>query len=140
MSIAAQSKVLIIDDDVDLLRNVKRVLERCGYLVLVHDGSPGCHARAIDFQPNLVLVDLRMPFLSGESFVALFGRTGDGARPTVVLYSAVDEYTLERKTRECGADGYIPKSDSGLEFARKVAGYLSKDPTTWETQRDVGSS
>jgi DNA-binding NarL/FixJ family response regulator len=45
-------------------------------------------------------------------------------KAAIVLFSGVDEAILERKAHECGAHGYIPKSVSSLELARRVASYL----------------
>ena len=49
------------------------------------------------------------------------------ADASIVLYSAIDDAALQRKVKECSADGYISKTESGLEFARKVACFLRKD-------------
>jgi DNA-binding NarL/FixJ family response regulator len=69
-------------------------------------------------------VDVKMPFLPGDAFVSLFGKQGELLRPTVVLFSAIDEFTLRKTALACGADGYISKTDSALELARKIAGFL----------------
>ncbi len=123
----SSSKIMVIDDDERVLVSVKRMLERQGYSVLVHDGRPGCFKEVAQFKPDLVLIDVNMPFLSGDAFVALFGQCAAITESRIVLYSAIDELTLQQKTRDCGAQGYISKSDSGLEFARKVAGFLRQD-------------
>jgi len=117
-------KILIVDDDVQMLRSVKRMLVRQGYVVATHDGGPGCSQELLRFNPDLVLLDVRMPFLSGETYVSLFDKQAVELRPLLVLYSGIDDVTLERTAKSCGADGYISKSESGLEFARKVAGFL----------------
>ncbi len=122
-------KILVVDDDVHILHNVKRMLVRQGYVVATHDGGPGCTHEALRFRPDLVLVDVKMPFLSGDAYVSLFDKQAGMARPVVVLFSAIDEFTLEKTAKSCGADGYISKSDSGLEFARKVAGFLRTSRT-----------
>ena len=124
MSSTASSRILLVDDDAHVLHNVKRLLERQGYCVAIHDGGPGCSNVAAHFRPDLVLVDVKMPFLSGEAFVSLIGKQFGLVPPTVVLFSAIDELTLQKTALACGADGYISKSDSGLDFARKVAAFL----------------
>lgn len=120
----ASGKVFVIDDDVLLLQSVKRMLERQGYQVGIHDGSPGCSSQVIRFEADLVLVDVKMPFLSGDYFVSLFDKQPGELRPTILLYSALDELLLEKRAKECGADGYIMKSDSSLDFARKLAAHM----------------
>lgn len=120
-------RIMIIDDDAYVLVSVKRMLERQGYAVAVHDGGAGCFKEVTRFKPDLVLIDVNMPFLSGDAFVSLFGQCPTMAEASIVLYSAIDDAALQRKVKECNADGYISKTESGLEFARKVACFLRKD-------------
>ena len=127
MSSNASHKIMIIDDDAHVLISVKRMLERQGYLVAVHDGGAGCFKEVTRFKPDLVLIDVNMPFLTGDAFVSLFGQCPAMTESSIVLYSAIDDAALQQKVRECNADGYISKTESGLEFARKIACFLRKD-------------
>jgi len=127
MSAKAGHKIMVIDDDANVLASVKRMLERQGYEVAVHDGEAGCFKEVTRFKPDLVLIDVNMPFLSGDAFVSLFGQCPTMAESSIVLYSAIDDSELQRKARECNADGYISKTESSLEFARKIACFLRKD-------------
>jgi len=127
MATEQSHRIMVIDDDTHLLVSVKRMLERQGHCVEVHDGGAGCFKEVTRFKPDLVLIDVNMPFLSGDAFVALFGQCPQMADASIVLYSAIDDALLQQKVRECNADGYISKTESGLEFARKVACFLRKD-------------
>jgi CheY-like chemotaxis protein len=127
MSSRENQKIMVIDDDECVLSCVKRMLERQGYTVAVHDGGRGCLTEVTHFKPDLILIDVNMPFLTGDAFVTLFGQCPVIADACVVLYSAIDEETLRQKALECNADGYICKTESGLEFARKIACFLRKD-------------
>jgi len=127
MSTEPSHRIMVIDDDAYVLVSVKRMLERQGYAVAVHDGGAGCFKEVTGFKPDLVLIDVNMPFLSGDAFVSLFGQCPAMAEASIVLYSAIDDAALQRKVKECNADGYISKTESGLEFARKVACFLRKD-------------
>jgi PleD family two-component response regulator len=120
-------KIMVIDDDAPLAASVKRMLERQGYFVVIHDGGPGCCNEVTRFKPDLVLIDVNMPFLSGDAFVHLFRPRPGMCEATIVLYSGIDEVELKHKALECGAHGYISKLDSRLEFSRKVAGYLQNE-------------
>ncbi len=126
MSTNSCGRIMVIDDDTYLTTSVQRMLERQGYCVAVNDGGPGCCNEVSRFKPHLVLIDVNMPFLSGDAFVWLFKPRPGMIEASIVLYSGIDELTLKHKARECGADGYISKTDGGLEFARKVAHYMQK--------------
>lgn len=117
-------KIMVIDDDTALTSSVKRMLERQGYTVAIHDGGPGCCIEVDRFGPDLVLVDVVMPFLAGDAFVGLFKPRPGMTNAAIVLYSGIDDAALRKKVLECGAHGYIPKNDSPLEFSRKVAEYI----------------
>jgi two-component system OmpR family response regulator len=127
MTVETASRIMLIDDDVRILQSVKRMLVRQGYSVAIHEGGPGCRNEITRFCPHLLLLDVRMPFLSGDAMVGLLEKTSNSERPRIVLFSALDEARLQQTAIACGADGYIPKTDSLLEVARKVAGYLRRD-------------
>jgi DNA-binding response OmpR family regulator len=117
-------RIMVIDDDAALTLSVKRMLERQGYTVAIHDGGPGCCNEVDRFGPDLVLVDVIMPFLAGDAFVGLFKPRPGMTNATIVLYSGIDDAALKKKVLECGAHGYIPKNDSPIDFSRKVAEYV----------------
>jgi DNA-binding response OmpR family regulator len=131
---------MVIDDDTHLLVSVKRLLDRQGYEVAVHDGGAGCFNEVTRFRPNLVLIDVKMPFLSGDAFASLFAQCPTMADASIVLFSAMDDTALQRKVKECNADGYISKTESTLEFARKVAAFLRSDSATPSASADADPS
>ena len=56
----AREVVLVVDDDDQMLRLVKRVLERAGFdCVPVGDGA-AAHAAAVDWRPDIILLDLML--------------------------------------------------------------------------------
>jgi DNA-binding NtrC family response regulator len=62
-------KVLIVDDERDMLTNCTRILRRCGYECLTAETSERGLALVHTVQPDVVLVDLRMPGKSGIDIV-----------------------------------------------------------------------
>lgn len=124
MPTVSPSRILLIDDEPQVRHSINRLLKQAGYVVLTHDGGPGCSYEAARFVPDLVLVDVKMPFLSGDSLVSLLGESASITPPIILLYSGIDRDALEKMAKTCGADGYISKSDSGLELSRIIARYL----------------
>ena len=120
-------KIMIIDDDVGVLVSAKRLLERRGYAVAIHEGGAGCVKEVSRFNPDLILVDVNMPVLTGDAFVSLFQPRSGVAHFSVVLYSGIDERALQEKAQKCGAQGYISKAESTPEFIRKIACFLRHD-------------
>ena len=100
-------KILVIDDDPSMLALVKRQLEDARYAVLLaEDGIVGGRL-ALNASPNLILLDVDMPYLSGyELAQALKADPITWDIPVVFLTS--DKHVEERTIR-LGAQAYIKK-------------------------------
>jgi DNA-binding response OmpR family regulator len=102
-----RAKILVIDDDTSMLVLVKRQLENGGYAVLLaEDGIEGGHL-ALNASPDLILVDVHLPYLSGYELVeALKADSATWDIPVVFLTS--DKH-VEERTRMLRAEAYLRK-------------------------------
>lgn len=99
--------VLIIDDHTLFRVGLKGLLERRGIEVsVVGNGEDGVRV-AGDIRPDVVLLDLQMPGLSGLDVLQRLRETGF-AQPVVMLTTSNDERDLVGSLR-CGAQGYLLK-------------------------------
>jgi DNA-binding response OmpR family regulator len=112
-------RVLVVDDDQDQLSLVERTLSAFGFEVRTHRSSLGVSNLVRTSAPDLVLLDVNIPALSGDKVLAL-ARAQAPANTKFILYSASDESKLRALARTCGADGYISKSVSGEALAQKL--------------------
>ncbi len=119
------SKIMIIDDDKDLLEAVSKKLTAVGHEVIVLDTPLGSSQIIKNHAPDLVLVDQKMPILSGGSLI----RTVRWLKldTVVVLFSNLDKDSLQEIARECGADGYICKVDGIENMLGEVEKFLNED-------------
>lgn len=103
--------MLFVDDDVQLLRAVERMLTSHGFDVLSTNSPMGVREAIAQFRPDLVLVDVNIPLLKGDELVAMAkaAATAAGLRPRFVLYSGLDDEDLAARTKHSGADGWISK-------------------------------
>ena len=103
----SRRKILVIDDDTSMLALVKRQLENAGYAVLLaEDGITGGRL-ALNASPDLILVDVHMPYLSGYELVeALKADSATWHIPVVFLTS--DKH-VEEHTRMLRAEAYLRK-------------------------------
>jgi len=117
-------KILVVDDSELCCDFVRLVLGEFGYAVVTMSSHFGFVKTLRDEKPDLVLVDVTMPIMSGTKLVelALKKRTH---RCSIVLYSDRDESELSRLAASCGADGYIKKTSNELELFRSVSRYIS---------------
>ncbi len=118
-------KILIIDDDLVILETARRLLERDGLEVVVYSEGFNATNFALRHQPDLVLMDVNMPFLSGDNLAALFKRHNELSAVPLVLFSSNEEGALRRMALEIGAAGYISKSEMGTGFSRRILGFLA---------------
>jgi CheY-like chemotaxis protein len=118
-------RILIIDDDETHLVVTKELLEEDGYDVQTHATPFGATERVMRSEPDLVLVDVNMPALSGEGLVSVLRRRAWAHRVRILLHSSNDEEALRDAAARLGIDGYVCKGDPA-QLRRKVADALRR--------------
>ncbi|RKH43347.1 response regulator [Corallococcus sicarius] len=112
-------RVLVVDDDPDLLDLVQRSLSAYGFDVQTHTSALGVSNIVRASEPDFVLIDVNFPALKGDKVVGLARQYAPpGTR--FILYSASDEAKLRSLAIASGADGYISKSVQGADLAQKL--------------------
>jgi DNA-binding response OmpR family regulator len=114
-------RVLIVDDQPEILAGMQALLELEGLDVTTHDSMITLPLVIRDANPDLILLDLSFGALSGESFFRL-GRERMLRKTDamVVLFSGLPLAQLAAKADEFGADGVIPKSDDTTQIVARV--------------------
>jgi PleD family two-component response regulator len=120
-----KKRILIIDDDERHLISAKVILEEEGYEVITHYGGFGATNVVKEVQPDLVLLDINMPALSGDKLSSLLLSNDKTKNVPIVFYSSNDEDDLRRAVLEYGVKGYICKGDIFV-LKKKVAFYLGQ--------------
>jgi DNA-binding response OmpR family regulator len=87
-------KILIVDDDADLLRMIGKVLTHRGHQVSQCATPFGVSAVVIREQPDVVVLDMMMPGLSGASLAEIISRIDVDKAPKIVLWSAMEDGQL----------------------------------------------
>jgi CheY-like chemotaxis protein len=118
-------KILIVDDDETHLACARELLEAEGYQVDVQVTGFGATERMIRSRPDLMLIDMNMPALSGEGLVGILRKRVTAAGVRVLLYSSNDEDALRKAASRLEIDGYICKGDLE-ELRRKVGRALGR--------------
>jgi PleD family two-component response regulator len=124
MAESGPARILVIDDDEVILATTEAVLGARGYRVTTHRGPFGASAEILRSKPDLVLLDLDMPGLSGHALAALVRGNEEAAGVRIVFYSSSDDETLQAAVDEAGAHGYIRKGDRKL-LGERIAKALS---------------
>ena len=114
--------VLIVDDHATFRRLARRVLEAEGFTVVgeAADGR-GAMSAVEALRPQVVLLDLQLPDLSGLEVARRIAR-GGGERPAVVLTSLRDGADFSSLVRDSGARGFIDKTEFSGAALRRLVG------------------
>lgn len=126
-------KVAIIDDDPALLQTAAALLQRGGLQVATYHGRFDRLAFLLRERPDLLLLDVNMPAVSGEELHGLVREHQHLAQIPVVFFSSNDENDLRVLVRQSGARGYLSKSWLGPAFAGRVARFLPPAPPPQHT-------
>lgn len=121
---ARKPTIVVVDDCEVTLAATAETLERAGYRVITRDRPAGCVAMMLQEKPDLVLLDVCMPTVAGDTLVKLFSKASPNSGTIILLYSALDEPLLRSKAKGSGAHGYILKSNDTGALVRAVRRYL----------------
>ena len=120
----ARKRILIIDDDESHIYSTKGLLEAEGYEMFVQSMPLGTTNLVKQLAPDLVLLDVNMPGLSGDRLALILRGNADTKSVPILLYSSNDEDVLRKTVRDQGLDGYICKG-SPAELRSKIKRCLS---------------
>jgi len=116
--------VLCADDDPDILALLSLRLERAGYRVAQANDGDEALALARELDPDVVVLDVMMPRLSGTDVVVALRADEATRRLPVILVSARAHDEDVRRGLEAGADAYLPKPFSAQELTELVGRML----------------
>ena len=124
----SRTLIFLVDDDPILGRFVRKSLELDGFEVREFlRGEEFLEALRVDV-PDLVLLDLRMPSLSGEVILERLRADPPASPIRILLYSSSDPEHLERLCEEHGADGYVTKTTPAEGLGQAIESALAKPP------------
>jgi DNA-binding response OmpR family regulator len=123
------ARVLVIDDSLSAVQRARSILERAGHTVDTLDLLIYLPQMVKDNPPDLILLDLSMPALSGVN-VAKFIRRYEKHPIPIVLYSSRSVEELAVTARTLSAAGYVQKGDSDDHLLGIVSGVLESGATT----------
>jgi two-component system KDP operon response regulator KdpE len=116
-------KILIIDDDIHLLKIVEFRLKQEGYQVFVaQDGTHGIR-QAFNIEPDLVLLDIMMPDMDGWEVLTRLRAFSD---VPIIMVTAKGDQTDIVRGLDLGADDYIVKPFGSDELAARIAAALRR--------------
>jgi two-component system OmpR family response regulator/two-component system response regulator CpxR len=119
----SQAKILLVDDDVELLDMLRTYLARDGFDVIVESDAEAGVAAALAGDFQLVVLDVMMPRLSGIDALTQIRRA---SRVPVLMLTAKGDEADRIVGLELGADDYVPKPCAPRELAARVRAILRR--------------
>jgi DNA-binding response OmpR family regulator len=120
-------RIMVVEDDATVRDVVARYLERDGYQVTVFDRGSDALAAVSSLDPDLIILDLMLPDISGIDVCRELRRTSP---IPIIMVTALGEEADRVLGLEVGADDYVTKPFSPRELALRVGSVLRRASTS----------
>ena len=120
-------KILIVDDEPNIVISLEFLMKREGFLVAVAVDGEEALQKIAEIQPDLVLLDIMMPKKSGFEVCQEIRSNPAWASIKVVMLTAKGRDTEVQKGMALGADAYVTKPFSTKDLVAKVKSVLEPD-------------
>lgn len=132
----SKGRILVVDDEEDILELVKYNLEREGYLVDCVDTGEEAIERAVAIRPDSILLDLMLPGVDGIEVCRELRKNPDTRAIPIIMMTAKGEEADVVSWLEVGADDYVPKPFSTKVLVARLRALLRR--TAGETDSETG--
>lgn len=105
-----KKKILLVEDDEALAAVYKSRLELEGFETMEVNNGEKALAAAIEFRPDLILLDVMMPKISGFDVLDILRNTPETGNIHVIMLTALSQPKDKEKAQALGVDDYLVKS------------------------------
>ncbi|NWF71222.1 MAG: response regulator transcription factor [Chloroflexi bacterium] len=132
------TRLLLVEDHVLVRQSIRAFLQGAAFEV-VGEASTGSEALqlALELQPDLIIMDLHLPEMSGIEATRQIRRQCPHIR--VIALTAYNEKAYQRALREAGADGFVLKTAEFSELVQGIRQVIDSGQSTAMTPRVVSS-
>lgn len=109
------TKILLVEDDVNLRDIYFARFQAEGYELAVASNGEEALATAVIEKPNLIILDVMMPRISGFDVLDILRSTPETAHTKVIMMTALSEQSDKDRGKSLGVDEYLVKSQVSLE-------------------------
>ena len=119
-------RILIADDEPDLLNAAKIMLERGGYQVVEATNGDEALERAISENPDLIILDVVMPGKSGIDVCKILKEKPETRSIPILIYTVLGREEEKKLSKEAGADGFLVKPFTPDDLVAIVKKHLER--------------
>ncbi|MEZ4777091.1 MAG: response regulator transcription factor [Bacteroidia bacterium] len=131
----SQTKVMIVDDEVDILDLLEYNLEKEGYKVIKAMDGEEAVKQAREHKPDLILLDIMMPRMDGIETCRQIREIKGMKGVFIVFLTARSEEYSELAGFDAGADDYIPKPVKPRVLLSRIRAILRRDMEEGDTDK-----
>ena len=118
------STIVVIEDNPQSARMAEKLLRKAGHTVVVaNDGESGL-TTVFETAPDLVLTDLGLPDIDGQTVVALIRQQAQLGNVPIIAFTAWPEDRAREMATTYGCDGVIIKPINTRTFAQQVEDFM----------------
>lgn len=118
-------KILVVDDEPDLLELVRDTLEMAGYTVITaSDGEEGLKS-ITEESPDLVILDIKMPKIDGMEVLERVRKNPLLNELPIIMLTSLKGEGIIREAKEVGANDYIVKPFNQIDLLNRVKRVIS---------------
>ena len=117
-------RILLVDDDVNLLQMVKLMLERAGHEVETANNAAESIERAAETVPDLAIIDVMMPGISGYDVVRKLRADPRTVRIPIIILTARSQPMDKHMALDAGANAFLSKPVTSQELTQRVDAVL----------------
>ena len=118
------AKILIVDDDKDILRLLEFTFKRAKHEVIACLDGPQALAEVKAQKPDLIVADVMMPRMTGYEFCERVRAEADSKQTPIIIFSARFQPIDRQTALDAGATDYLPKSSSPDVLVKSITEYL----------------
>lgn len=121
------AKVLVVDDEPNIVLSLEFLMEQAGFEVVTAEDGEQALARINDAHPDLLLLDISLPGISGFDVLEQLRGNAATAQLPIIMLTAHGRDVEREKGMALGADDYITKPFSTQSLVEKVKALLSEE-------------
>ncbi|PRY70730.1 response regulator transcription factor [Halomonas ventosae] len=120
------AKVLVVDDEPNIVLSLEFLMQQAGFQVDTAEDGESALSRIAESPPDLVLLDISLPGISGFDVLEQLRGDRDHARLPIIMLTAHGREVEREKGLALGADDYITKPFSTQALVEKVKKLLAE--------------
>lgn len=132
-----KQKILVIDDDENILSLISDILEKEDFLVITATNTEDGFKKAITSQPDLIITDITMPKVGGIELCRMLRNDERTKLIPIIMLTVLSSETDKVIGLEVGADDYITKPFSPKELVARVKAALRRTKMLKETPQQI---